>query len=185
MLTISDPELVDAYLEVDHQFNLKMIEIGLELGIDMIRRNGFYETCDLFSPNLLKRFLENRLTNETKLVHSFGKLMGYSILSGYMPILDYLAKIGFDCLFCPDIFLASNNERLLVDKMGHNTSFWTGPSDTLHMPWNNPDEVRKAVRKVFEVFGKKGLILTPCASSKAVFPWDNVLAMVDEWKKLR
>jgi len=185
MLTISDPGLVDAYLEVDHQYNLKMIEIGLELGIDMIRRNGFYETCDLFSPNLLKKFLENRLKNETKLVHSAGKLMGYSILSGYTPILDYLSNIGFDCLFCPDIFLNSNNGQPLVDKMGHHTSFWSGPSDTLHMPWNKPEEVRKAVRKVFEVFGKKGLILTPCSSCKAVFPWNNVLAMVDEWKKLR
>lgn len=53
------------------------------------------------------------------------------------------------------------------------------------MPYERPDEVRQAVRKVFEVFGKTGLILTPVSSAKAVLPWQNVLAMVDEWKRWR
>ena len=68
----------------------------------------------------------------------------------------------------------------LVERLGTSTSFWTGPSDTIHMPWERPDEVREAVRYIFQVFGAIGLILTPCSSSKAVFPWENVLAMVDE-----
>jgi len=69
--------------------------------------------------------------------------------------------------------------------LGAKKSFWTGPSDTLHMPWDKPEEVRQAVRYVFNVFGKTGLIITPCSSSKAVFPWSNVVAMIDEWKALR
>ena len=69
--------------------------------------------------------------------------------------------------------------------MGATTSFWTGPSDTVHMPYERTETVRKAVRHVFEVFGKTGLILTPCSSAKATFPWENILAMIDEWKRLR
>jgi len=182
---ITDPELVDAYLEVDHRFNLKIMELGLNLGADMVRRNGFYETCDLYSPAVLKRFLGNRLKREADLVHSAGKLIGYVILSGYGPITDHLASVGFDTLFCPDIFLRDGNGPALADAQGKNTSFWTGPSDTIHMPYNRPQEVRKAVRRVFEAFGKTGLILTPVSTAKAVFPWENVLAMVDEWKTLR
>jgi hypothetical protein len=69
--------------------------------------------------------------------------------------------------------------------MGATTSFWTGPSDTLHMPYERPEEVRRAVRHVFEVFGRNGLIVTPCSTAKAVFPWENVLTMIDEWRALR
>jgi hypothetical protein len=185
MLCMTEPDLVDSYLEVDHQFNLKIMEIGLDLGCDIVRRNGFYETCDLYSPVLLQRFLGNRLRREADLVHSAGKWFGYTVLSGYRPIMDHLAAVGFDSLFCPDIFLRDGDGQVLVDKMGKTTSFWTGPSDTIHMPYERPEEVRKAVRRVFEVFGKTGLLLTPCSSSKAVFPWENILAMVDEWKKLR
>ncbi len=86
---------------------------------------------------------------------------------------------------CPDIFLREADGLSLFETMGKITSFWTGPSDTIHMPYERPEEVRKAVRRVFEVFGKTGLIITPCSSSKAVFPWVNVLAMVDEWRKMR
>jgi hypothetical protein len=182
---VTEPDLVDAYLDVDHQYNLKIIALALDLGVDIVKRNGFYESCDLFSPALLNRFLGDRLSHEAALVHSAGKLFGYTLLSGYVPIVDWLASVGIDSLFCPDVFLRGGNARLLADTMGATTSFWTGPSDTIHMPYERPDEVRKAVRHVFEVFGTIGLIITPCSTSKAVFPWENVLAMIDEWMVLR
>jgi hypothetical protein len=185
MACLAEPELMDAYLEVDHRFNLGAMELALDLGADIIRRNGFYESCDLYSPDVLDRLLGARLRREAALTHSAGKLFGYTILSGYTPIADWLATLGLDSLFCPDMFLRDGNGPALVEALGKNTSFWTGPSDTIHMPYERPDEVRQAIRKVFEVFGKTGLILTPVSTAKAVFPWENVLAMVDEWKKLR
>ena len=45
--------------------------------------------------------------------------------------------------------------------------------------------VRQAVRDVFAAFGKRGLIIGPCPSAHSIMPWQNTLAMVDEWKKLR
>lgn len=185
MRCLTEPDLVDAYLEVDHQYNLQVMALALDQGADIIKRNGFYESCDLFSPAILRRFLANRLQRESALVHAAGRLFGYTLLSGYVPILDWLGSAGIDSLFCPDVFLRDGNARTLAAAMGGTTSFWTGPSDTIHMPYDRPDEVRKAVRHVVEVFGRTGLIITPCSTSKAVFPWANVLAMIDEWRTLR
>ena len=182
---VTEPKLIDTYLEIDHQFNLKNYDVALELGVDMVRRNGFYETCDFYSPAMLERFLGKRLREEIKLVHDAGKLIGYTLLTGVMPMLDYLARLDFDCIMCLDVFMKGADAVKIKQKLGDRKSFWTGPSDTIHMPWNKTNEVRKAVRYVFEVFGKRGLLITPCSSSKAVFPWENVLAMIDEWKKLR
>jgi hypothetical protein len=53
------------------------------------------------------------------------------------------------------------------------------------MPYDDAEAVRRAVRESFRSVGKRGLIVGPCSSSKAVFPWSCVLAMVEEWKKLR
>jgi len=182
---VSEPDLVDAYLDVDHRYNLQVMELALDLGADIVRRNGFYESCDLFSPAVLRRFLTERLRHEAALVRGRGALFGYTLLSGYVPILDWLASLGIDSLFCPDVFLRGGSARALADALGASTSVWTGPSDTIHLPYERPDEVRKAVRHVFEVFGKTGLIVTPCSTAKAVFPWQNVLAMIDEWRVLR
>ncbi len=184
ILCVTEPDLIDAYLEVNHQYNLKIMELGLDMGADGVRRNGFYESCDLYSPAVLKRFLGDRLKREAALTHSAGKLFSYTLLTGYVPILDWLASLRIDSLVCPDVFLRDGNARLLAATLGATTSFWTGPSDTVHMPYERPEEVRGAVRHVFEAFGKTGLLITPCSSAKATFPWENVLAMVDEWKKL-
>lgn len=184
-LALTDPGLVDAYLELEHQYNLRNYELAMDLGIDMIGRNGFYETCDLFSPALLERFLFRRLQEEIRLVHAGGRVIGYTQLTGIMPMLDYLARLEFDCIVGPDVFFHGMDAVKINAALGAKKSFWTGPSDTIHMPWDKPEEVRQAVRHVFNVFGKTGLIITPCSSSKAVFPWNNVLAMIDEWKALR
>ena len=37
MFAVTEPELIDAYLEIDHQFNLRNYKIALDLGVDMIR----------------------------------------------------------------------------------------------------------------------------------------------------
>jgi hypothetical protein len=184
LLAASEPELIDDYLGVDHQWNLRNYEIALDLGFDMIRRNGFYETCDFFSPRMLDRFLGRRLAEEIKLVHQAGRIIGYTLLTGVVPMLDNLSRLDFDCIVCPDIFMKGMDGPAIAGKL-KKTSFWTGPSDTIHMPWPATEKVREAVRYVFDVFGKTGLLITPCSASKAVFPWENVLAMIDEWKKLR
>lgn len=183
-MTLDDPELVHAYLEVDHQWNMRTYELALALGVDFIRRDGFYETCDFFSPKMLTEFLGKRLKDEVDLVHSAGKPIGYTVLSGFGNMLDHLLAVGFDCIMCPDVFLRDGDAKRLKDKLGDKTSFFTGPSDTIHMPWDDTKKVREAIRYIFEIFDKTGLLITPCSSAKAVYPWDNVLAMIDEWRRL-
>jgi hypothetical protein len=41
------------------------------------------------------------------------------------------------------------------------------------------------VRDAFATFGKRGLILSAVPSIRAHWPWENALAMFDEWRKLR
>lgn len=185
MFCLENPDLVDAYMEVEHQWNLKCMEIGIDLGADIVRRNGFYESCDLFSPAILERFVKQRIKAEAQLTHSAGRLFSYTMLSGYVPLVEYFNSLDIDSLVCVDIFLREGDGNLLKRKLSKNISVWSGPSDTVHLPYENPEKVRKAVRDVFECFGKTGLLLTPCSSSKATFPWANVEAMIDEWKKLR
>jgi hypothetical protein len=41
------------------------------------------------------------------------------------------------------------------------------------------------VRDAFATFGKRGLILSAVPSIRAHWPWENALAMFDEWRRLR
>ena len=110
--------------------------------------------------------------------------MSYTIHTGVMPILDYLAGLTMDSLFGIDTAFKGVELREVRDKLAPSKSFFIGPSSTFHL-WNGPEPTRAAVREVFEVLGKTGLILSPCVSAHSIMPWESTLAMVDEWKSLR
>jgi hypothetical protein len=185
LMTIEKPGLVDAYLEVEHKLNLRKMEIACDLGIDIIRRNGFYETCDFYSPQMLEHFLAGRLKEEIDTVHEAGKIIGYTVHTGIMPMLDYLKRLDFDCLMHIDIAQKGIDLEKVRDSQEGKKSFWIGPCSTYHIWSKDAEDVRKAVRQVFEVFGKEGLTITACPSSHSIMPWENTLAMINEWKKLR
>ena len=185
MLMLDQPELIESYLELEHKINVRHMEIACEMDADIIRRNGFYETSDFYSPKMLEQFLKKRLCDEIDTVHQAGKLIGYTVNTGVMPMLDYLSTLDFDCLLHIDMAFEGVDLSKIREKLGDRKSFWMGPSSAYHM-WDEDSETpRKAVRKLFNVLGKKGLIITTSPSSHSIMPWNNTLAMIDEWKKLR
>jgi hypothetical protein len=185
MMVIDNPELVDGFLELEHRCSLRLMEIAAKAGIDIIRRNGFYETGDFYSPAMLERFLGRRLRAEVEAIHAGGALASYTVHSGIMPMLDYLAGIDFDCITDLDTGFENIDAHAVNAKLGDSKSFWTGPSNTFHMYAKDPEEVRQAVRDAFAAFGKTGLLIAAVSSTHPMMPWENTLAMVEEWRKLR
>ncbi len=183
--TIEEPQLVDAFLEMEHRCNIETIEIAGSLGVDIIRRNGFYETCDFYSPVMLDKFLSKRLNNEVKVTHDGGMKMMYTIHTGVMPMLDYLDNLDIDCIFGMDIAFPGVDLLKIRDKLFSKKSLLIGPSSTHHL-WNpDPEVTRKSVQDIYETFGNRGIILGPCVSMHSIMPWENILVMIDEWKKIR
>lgn len=184
LLTIENPDLVDAYLEHEHRLNLRALAALQGTGTDLVRRNGFYETADFYGPAMLERFLGPRLRAEIGAAHDAGALMTYTVHTGVMPILDYLAALRMDSLFGLDLAFPGVKPARVRDALADVSSFWTGPSSTYHL-WKGPEPTRAAVRATFEVFGRTGLILSPAVSAHSIMPWDSTLAMIDEWRRLR
>jgi len=184
LMTIDQPGLVEAYLEYEHQITLRTLEVLGGLGVDMVRRNGFYETADFYSPAMLERFLGARLRREAKASREAGMHMSYTVHTGIMPILDYLASLTMDSLFGIDPVFKGVDLPSLHDKLASVTGLWIGPSSTYHL-WEGPDATRQAVRDIFEAFRSPGFVLAPCVSAHSIMPWESTLAMIDEWKKLR
>jgi len=182
---VENPDLVQTYLALEHKVNMRRAEIAIDLGIDILGRNGFYETCDFYSPAMLEQFLFERLQAETKAAHNAGKVVPYTVNTGIMPMLDYLRRLDLDCLRVIDIAHKDHDLEKIVASQEETKSFWIGPSSAYHLQNLDPEVTREAVRECFRVIGKTGLIITPCPSLHSIMPWQNGLAMIDEWKKLR
>ena len=184
LMTVENPDLVDGYLEYAHGLTMRALAALAGRGVDMVRRNGFYETADFYSPAMLERFLGDRLRAERDAAHAGGMLMTYTAHTGIMPILDYLHGLALDSIFGIAPVFPGVDPARVRDALSDVSSFWTGPSSTYHL-WKGPEPTREAVRMTFEVFGRTGLILSPCVSSHAIMAWESTAAMIEEWKRLR
>jgi len=185
MAVIEQPGLVEAFMALEHELNLRRIDLAADCGADFISRNGFYETGDFYSPAMLERFVGGPLAREARAARAAGLLSSYTIHTGVMPILDYLDTLGLDSLFGIDIGFEGVDAAAIRDRLGGRKSFWIGPSSTYHL-WAGPEATRRAARETFEVFGgRPGFIFTPGVSAHSIMPWESTLAMIDEWKRLR
>jgi len=184
-MVVENPALVEAFLDFEHETTLKTIDLLGQWGVDILRRNGFYETADFYGPAMLEHFVGPRLRREASAARAAGLLTSYTVHTGLMPILDYLASLTVDSLFGIDIAFHDLPLERVRDRLGGDKSFWIGPSSTYHL-WSGPQATREAVDRVFEVFGgRPGFILSPGVSAHSIMPWESTLAMIDEWKKLR
>ncbi|MCC7491903.1 MAG: hypothetical protein IT204_06125 [Fimbriimonadaceae bacterium] len=182
LLTIEQPELVDAYLQAEHELNLLQIAALGELGVDIVRRNGFYETADFYSPATLQQFLKARLDAEARAVRQAGMVSAYTVHTGVMPVLDHLAGLELDSLMGIDPAVDGVDFDQVWERLAPTKALWTGPSSTYHI-WQGPAATRQATRQMLDRYGPTGLILSQCVSSHSIMPWESTLAMVDEWRR--
>jgi len=164
---------------------MRKIELGLAAGVDILHRNGFYETTDFWSRAQIERHLLPRHQQQTALGHAANVPTVYTVCTGIMPILDLLHRAGFDCLYGIEPVLGNQDMRTVARELGPHHAIWTGLSAPIHIGRGTPEDVRRAVREFYEVFGRRGTILMATASIRPQWKWQNVRAMVEEWKAER
>ena len=184
-LSMDQPETVARYLEIVHATDLKRLEVLLDLGVDIVRRNGWYESTDFWSPAQFERFVMPRMRAEIALTHEAGRLFNYTMCTGIMPLLGRLRQLELDSLDDIEPVLGDQDMSALADALGGTTCLWGGVSAPMHIGRGSPEAVRRAVRQAVAVFGRQGFVLTAVPSIRPQWPWANVQAMVDEWRRVR
>ena len=184
LFSMDHPDTLDRFLDIDHRTTMKRMEALLDLGADIICRNGFYETMDFWSPAQYERHLMPRLREEIDLVHAAGRTITYTVCTGIMPMLPHLASLDFDGLYSIEPALGHQDMQAVADTLGGEKCIWGGVSAPIHIGEGTPETVRHAVRDAVETFGTH-LVLAAVPSIRAHWPWENVLAMFDEWRRCR
>lgn len=183
--SIDNPEIINRLLEIIHSTNRKILEAMLSWGVKIVIRNGWYDTTDFWSPEQYKKWVMPQLKKDIDLAHSADSIFIYQACTGIKPLIPFLKELNFDCLLEVEPVLGHLSMREIKEELGDKKSFWGGISAPEHIGRGTPDEVRKAVRKAFSDFGHRGFILKVVPSIRSIWPWENVLAMIDEWKKIR
>ena len=185
MASVDNPDLVHRFMDIEHETNMKQLEILLEAGVDIICRNGFYETCDFWSPKQVQEFVLPRVNEEARCAHSADGVLTYTVCTGIEPLLDLYRQSEIDCFQKFDTKLMGQSLGPIAEKLAVEKCLWGGVSDCVDLGQATPDETCQAVREAFEKIGPRGMILAAGPSIKPERPVENINAMFREWRKLR
>ncbi|NPV07045.1 MAG: hypothetical protein HPY83_03655 [Anaerolineae bacterium] len=185
LISMDQPDMIQRFLEIEHRTTMRRAEVLADWGVDIIHRNGFYETTDFWSPRQLREWLVPLLQEEIAAMKSGGAAVTYTVETGIMPMLDILAVLDFDGYRDIEPALGHQDMRVVAERLCDRHSIWGGVSGPIHIGEGTPEIARQAVREAFEIFGPRGLVLSAVPSIRAHWPWENSLAMFDEWRQLR
>jgi hypothetical protein len=160
------------------------LKLLLELGIDGVKRRGWYESADFWSPKIFQEFARPAIEEEIEITHKAGRPFMYIMVTGVMPMLPELASMKFDCLVGPDPAVGGQDFKKIRDSLPGKT-LWGGFSATEHFINRGPQEAEMAVEDAFAICGRRRFILGMECSFRYYFKWENFEAAEKAWKRVR
>lgn len=185
LCALDTPEMTHKILDHVAAVHRQRVDCQLALGIDGIIRSGWYESTDLWSPELYRQLAVPKLAAEFAAVRAAGKVAVYLMDSGVRPLLPELGRLDFDCLAGVDPATAGSTDVAYIRQQLPGKSLWGGISGPLHLGRGTPAETERAVERAFATCGKTGFILGPCVGFRCTWPWENLEACDRAWKRLR
>ena len=151
---LEDEGFVAEPAELIFAWNRERMEILLEEGLDLFVRSGWYESTDLWSPGLFRKFIFPYLIREMEMTHQAGARFGYIMTSGQMPLLEMLLEAGVDVLIGIDPVQGKGMDlAALKEKVGGMMCLWGGVNGFVTMEQGSRSEVREATRQAITILG--------------------------------
>ena len=190
-LSLLQPELIKEYAAIINAWNMKQIEIYLDVtAADILIRRAWYETTEFWTPKAYRAIIAPFLKKEVELVHQAGKKYAYIITSAFMPILDDILDTGVDILIGLDPREGKGTDLHKVKQKfsARSRCVWGGVSGALTVEQGSEAETEAAVLEALRVLGTGGgFILSPVDNVREDTPnaWKNTYKFIDTWKKHR
>lgn len=191
VLSLTNPGLIQDYLRIIHEWNLKQIEIYLDVtDADIIIRRAWYETTEFWTPAAYREIIAPTLKREVALVHQAGRKFGLITTSAFLPILDDILDTGIDVLIGLDPAEGKGTDLAEVKRrfQAQRRAIWGGVSGAITVEQGTIQETEKAVIRALKLLGPGGgFILSPVDNVRVNTPkaWQNTHALIETWKKHR
>jgi uroporphyrinogen-III decarboxylase len=188
MMSIEQPTFFEELLGIIDAWNKPRMQAFLDYGVDLFIRRGWYEGTDFWSPELYRKFFFPIIQEEVRIAHEAGAKYGYILTSGSMPLNDMLIELDIDVLIGPDPVQGKGTDlKRMREQLKGKICTWGGINGFITVEKGTKDDIDTAVREAIELLGSEGLILSPVDNVRDPSDevWENVLALIESWKKYR
>jgi uroporphyrinogen-III decarboxylase len=185
MLTYeTDPGYVGEFLDIIHAWQKVNLEQVLDIGVDIVTRFGYYDTPDFWGRKYFDRYLRPRIDEEADIVHQAGALLSQQQSEGITQLVDIYKRMKVDILRDVDPVQGGEDLALLKRELGATKTLMGGINGDLQLARASASEIDEAVRQLLELMAPGGgFIIHVIPSIYPGVPWQNVLCMVEAWKK--
>jgi uroporphyrinogen decarboxylase len=109
--------------------------------------------------------------------------VSYHSCGAVYELIEDLIDIGVDSLNPVQVSARNMDPVKLKKEFGGRMAFWGGIDTHRVLPFGTPEEVRKEVRRMINILGKKGgYVLASVHNIQAEVPPENIVAMFEEGK---
>jgi len=188
---ILNPEYMKEFFSIIQEWQMKNLEIMLDIGgIDIVTRFGYYDIPDFFGVKQFEKYLAPGLNQEAKMCHESQAFLSQQQSKGLTDLVDVYKRIDVDILRDVDPVQGRENMKLLKKELGDKKTFWGGINLLDLSDQNNKCQkgldVDAMVKKAFDdLAGGGGFVLYPVTGLYVEVKWEDVLKMIEAWKKYR
>ena len=183
-MSMDHPEIIDATIDVLQPASQKKLETYLSWGVQIFIKNAWAATTEIWTPDQIRKWVLPQIQAEAAMVHDAGGVIGFRSWTGLRTMLDILDVMDVDFVNGPDPVLDKISPATLRTALP-GKCLWGGVSAQMQIGEGDEQIVRRAVRDAFDACGRRGHVLDAVPYVRAHRPWNNVTAMIDEWKRLR
>jgi len=178
-----DPEFVREFLGIFQDWAMRLVELALELGVDVVQYRGWYETPTFWGPHFWKEYLRPCVDEQARLVQSAGKLVNYLLPEGQGVYSEPLRDMHIDVLQGVDPrMLHRGNLKSLFEKLGESKAFWGGVNAEVTLQSQDYDQIEKEVKETIDILGARGGLILSAFIFPAT-PIKGIVHMIEAWKK--
>lgn len=186
LLALDQPDTFQALLDLIFAWDRQRTAFALDVGqVELVVMRGWYSATTFWSPDHFRRYVAPYVRQLAHMVHEAGRLFGYTVTTGLMPVLDDFAALGVDLLYYADPAQGGMDLRVAKAKLGGKVAMAGGVNSGVTLHHGTPDEVRRQVHEAIRTLGPGGgFILSPVDALFPDTPWHNVQAMIEAWREL-
>jgi len=180
----SDPEYVREFLQIIHDWQMKLLDMVLDIGVDQVTRFGYYDTPDFWGRKYFNEYLRPLMDREGEVCEQAGSRLCQQQSEGITQQVDIYKEMKVHILRDVDPVQGNEDLALLKKELGGCTTLMGGINCDLFLANASEADVDKTVRDTMELMSPGGrFILYTIPGIYAGVPWEKVEWLLASWRR--
>jgi len=181
-----NPQFLHRLLDIILEWDMRYLRLVLEAGgIDVVVHRGWYENGTFWSPKMYQTFFAPRIKKLIDVAHKSRVKFCYIMSEGLMPLLKIFKEMNVDILYGVDPVQGGADLKKIKESIGDKICLWGGMNSAVTLKYWTKQQIENAVNEAVQTLAPGGgFILSAIDQIFAETPWENVMTMIEAWRRI-